>query len=105
MGYQDKGKRPPCIECGSENPISNGNKWLCKRCGRQWNKRYHWFRKSAHAPHLPAFEDRPPCPDCGKIGPVSRGNAWVCKECGRYWVKLERKTRYAIPPNTEVKKA
>jgi len=30
--------RPPCIECGSEEIISNGLRWLCKVCRRQWNK-------------------------------------------------------------------
>jgi hypothetical protein len=36
-------KRPPCIECGSDEVISKGVQWLCKDCGM-------WFLKIRRAP-------------------------------------------------------
>jgi ribosomal protein L37AE/L43A len=30
--------RPLCPICHNPKPISNGPKWLCKVCGKQWMK-------------------------------------------------------------------
>jgi ribosomal protein L37AE/L43A len=30
--------RPVCIECGSNHVVSNGSRWLCQDCGRQFIK-------------------------------------------------------------------
>jgi len=42
-GHDCKGKvkpRPPCPECGAENPASKGYRWRCKKCGREYLKEY-----------------------------------------------------------------
>ena len=37
---KSKQDRPPCVECGSKDIVSNGIKtWLCKTCGRQFRKK------------------------------------------------------------------
>ena len=42
MSHYNKGKRPPCLSCGSSHILKNASihnkkqKYLCKDCGRQF---------------------------------------------------------------------
>jgi len=32
------GVRPPCPICRADDPASNGLRWMCRSCGKQWVK-------------------------------------------------------------------
>lgn len=37
--------RPCCPECGGVNPVSRGDEWKCRVCGRKFQKRYRGVYK------------------------------------------------------------
>ena len=61
-----------CPQCESQNIGSHGTRWMCKSCGRQFNKVYN-PRKL-----LPA----PPCPYC-KSRMINEGSNYICTKCGK----------------------
>lgn len=65
-----------CPRCEGKNIVSDGARWLCKDCGRQFNKIY--IPKKL----LPA----PPCPYCkGRM--INKGVDYTCTECGKWMTK------------------
>jgi tRNA(Ile2) C34 agmatinyltransferase TiaS len=77
-----KEERPPCPECGEPSPISAGDGWKCRKCGRVWVKQPR---------RICSMVERPNCPDCGEREPWSAGRHWQCGKCGRWWVKKTRR--------------
>lgn len=78
-----KEQRPACPACSGTWVTSNGPKWHCRRCGKQWVK------IKAAPRRLPS--DRPPCPDCNGREILSHGTEWHCKLCGRRYSKVKRR--------------
>jgi tRNA(Ile2) C34 agmatinyltransferase TiaS len=67
---------PTCPNCAGVSS-SNGVKWICKECGKQWMKHYQ--------PKVD-FDSRPSCINCGGK-PRSHGRHWECRICGKSWKK------------------
>jgi len=72
--------RPACPECGGKDVISSFPQWVCKTCGKKFNK---FFR----GPTIVKGRDHIRCPKCGEGNPQSCGNRWRCKNCYRTWYK------------------
>jgi tRNA(Ile2) C34 agmatinyltransferase TiaS len=63
-------ERPSCPVCGGD-VYSNGGRWVCKECSKQWLK-----------VHNPRVANNPPCVYCG--GKVHKqGTNYACLDCGR----------------------
>ena len=67
---------PHCPDCGSNEIMSKGVAWLCKSCGRWFNKNKRLTVK------LSEKSPRPPCPECGSEEVYSKGKLyWACQNC------------------------
>jgi len=82
---QNPAVRPdnPCPKCSSIHVGSQGNRWKCFDCGKNWMKEYK--------PKKPVTRPEHSCPRCGSVRVRSHGKDWVCIKCGRTWVKNRRR--------------
>ena len=72
--------KPSCQYCSSTHVISNGNKWHCRNCGRQWVK-------AKVSRIVPDYKERPPCPKCGAYEGrfQKKGFMLQCFACGHVY--------------------
>ena len=88
LSIERREERPPCPDCGASNPTSRGVSWVCKKCGRGYQK----IIRGRARKDLP---DRPKsCIYCGakelengELVIWANGERWWCRVCGKSWIK------------------
>lgn len=85
LSTEKKNQRPTCPGCGAPNPVSRGVVWLCKSCGRNFQK--IWRGKTRQNLNRPKQ-----CPHCGTASEINgelriwlNGHRWWCRACGKMW--------------------
>lgn len=79
--------RPRCPACNARNPVSYGDTWRCRACGKRWVKQ---SRPMNYVSRRRIPGPRPMCIECGSEHVISFGTTWGCVTCGRRWVKRRR---------------
>ena len=95
-------KEQTCPECGSHEITSQGRRWNCYDCGRNFIKSPRQLKsqmKKTGGKITPTFFPEQICPKCGSHKIASWSENWKCYDCGRSFKKIYIGTTIKRPKN------